>query len=93
MNRQITEVAVVIATNTYDVSQSSFDGEPAKGSYIQALILYFDDDALVFDKGAESWSEIWTIQRCKRSQVQLAERTDYDIYPYIQTLTRVETFK
>ena len=93
VGRQITAIGVAIATDTYDAQLSPFKGESAMGAYVRALIIYFDDDALVFDKGAESWSEIWAIQRCKRSQVQLAERTDCDIYPYIQPSTRVETFK
>ena len=90
VGRIVDGVSVATAKLFYDANASEYGGESGSGEYVRAVVLHFGDDALVFDKGAQNWSDIWDVSWRKAGDISFPIDDSPEEYPEINTTIRVE---
>ena len=90
VGRIVDGVSVATAKLFYDANASEYGGESGSGEYVRAVVLHFGDDALVFDKGAQNWSDIWDVSWRKAGDISFPIDDCPEEYPEINTTIRVE---
>ena len=90
VGRIVDGVSVATAKLSYDANASEYGGESGSGEYVRAVVLHFGDDALVFDKGAQNWSDIWDVSWRKAGDISFPIDDCPEEYPEINTTIRVE---
>lgn len=76
---------ISVAVNTMSWS----DEDTGSGSYVRGIVLHFDDEDVVFDKGALNWEYFWHATRCPAATYEFKVEDDPET-PEVMTTVRAE---
>lgn len=76
---------ISVAVNTMSWS----DEDPGSGDYIRGIVLHFDDEDIVFDKGPYNWECFWHVIRCSTATYEF-KAEDNPETPEVKTTVRTE---